>query len=62
MKIGYLSTKENGMRKFFSTLPEGNNMFILWQKFGYVDIEDRGGKIGTITFKLLHIFDPDTIN
>lgn len=62
MKIWYVSTKENWMRTFFSELPEGNNLFLLWQKFGYVDVEDRDGKVGSITFKLLHIFDPETIN
>lgn len=62
MKIWYVATKENGMRTFFSTLPEGNNLFTLWQKFWYVDVEQRDDKIGSITFKLIHIFDPDTIN
>lgn len=62
MKIGYLNTKETAMRTFFSALPQGNNLFTLWQKFWYVDIEEREGKIDNMTFKLLHIFDPDTIN
>lgn len=62
MKIWYISTKENWMRTFFSELPEWSNLFLLWQKFGYVDVEEIDGKVGTITFKLIHIFDPETIN
>jgi len=53
MKIPYSQEREKSVAEHFANYPNGNNITAMWKLFWYISIENKGGKIGSITIKLM---------